>query len=174
MLETEPMTTAPFQGPLVVDGLTPEELAQLGEESEAAGLDPAVTAERIIRRALIKSQKSGRPTVGAQSNQARALTRAARQLRLSRYVEQHGFPQGELMKRALAKQLGVDQRTLYRDLDALALVLGDPKTTRLHKPKGIRPRNRQPVGAPPAATPAEPTTLADPPEDAPSQVPLPH
>src|SRR5262245_55162350 len=108
--------------------LEPDEGTRLIVLSREADTSPEEYTTRIVRRALIKAEKSGRAAVGGSHNEARATERALRQLALAEHVKAHGVPTGTRERKAVADQLDTSVTTMLRDLEAVTVALSDPTT----------------------------------------------
>jgi hypothetical protein len=98
---------------------------ELLAQAQAAGVDSDELATRMLRRQLYRltGPARGRKPTGGRGNVERAAERTARQLALAEHVRRKGFPDGQLEKRALAERFGVNERTLYRDLETVKAAL---------------------------------------------------
>lgn len=92
-------------------------------EKHAAQLQvtPTELAEAIIQRNLRKAADVGR----ANAQVHRIIQRSRRQLALLHHLKTlpPGTKLGQMGKRELAEQWGVDERTLYRDFDAIEALI---------------------------------------------------
>lgn len=101
------------------------DLRELQAQARKAKLTPNQLATRMLKRQLyrVSGPARKRSPLEKLSHAHRATARAGRQLELFDHVRAHGFPSGQLEKRALAEKMGVTERTLYRDLHAISVAV---------------------------------------------------
>lgn len=101
--------------PTLTIHVSDEHLTQLTELGDELSQSPGRAAERLLYITLLKQTK--RPSV---TNKQRAADRALRQLALMRLLRRRRISTlGQTEKKKLARQFGVTERTIYRDLDVL-------------------------------------------------------
>lgn len=95
------------------------DLAQLDKLGDKLGQTARRFTERLVHRNVNKG--SDKPPV---SNASRAAERALRQLELTRLMRRrHIATLGQIEKQQLAKRFNVTERTIYRDLEVVAIAL---------------------------------------------------
>jgi hypothetical protein len=114
--------------------LTDEEAALLASLASKRGITPDQWASHAVARELSKEFRlQAARTAGVPVGDARqkARDRMSRQLALAQHIREHGYPETNEEKGALAIQLGVSERTLYRYLEVAAqtIELGRPVRT---------------------------------------------
>lgn len=115
------------------------DLKELHAQARKAKLTPTQLATRMLKRQLYRVSGPARrrsPTERL-SHPHRAVGRAGRQLELFDYIRKHGFPNGQVEKRDLAQRMGVTERTLYRDLDAISVALIRMERGEAEQPLGL-------------------------------------
>jgi hypothetical protein len=136
--------------------LTDADAAQLAALASRHGTTPEEVASHVVARELSKAFRVRDAKDGGQE-QARTRSklqqRMFRQLALIRHLEQHGWPDTSEDKGALARQLDITERTLYRYLDVVGPVAGvarpvkeppPPKPKPARKPRRKRSRQGSP------------------------------
>jgi predicted transcriptional regulator YheO len=103
--------------------LTDEEAALLETLASKRGTTPEQWAGHAVARELSKEFRlQAARTAGVPLGDARqkARVRMSRQLALAQHIREHGYPETSEQKGALATQLGISERTLYRYLEIAA------------------------------------------------------
>lgn len=142
------------------------------EERELLAERLGVSTFTVVRDsdAVLAALADPRPsTIGGGAGDHPATDRVRRHLQLAEYIKRHGPPVGETAKRRLGEQLGVSQRTLYRDVETVIAALDetsrDPAPIKLRLKKvpdgtgGGRPpkrRRRVHASAPASLIPERP------------------
>jgi hypothetical protein len=117
------------------------ELELLDELCQKHGLSRETMALKLVGRELAKVARS---RSRSQRDATRSTRRTSRQLALTRYLERHGMPKGLEEKHALAEQLGINVRTLYRYLEIADQTLSvEQRAPALHPARRKNPRQER-------------------------------
>lgn len=130
--------------------LTDEEWGRLGQRADELKLpDRDDVALYCLRRELWKAPRNQ----GTEEYRSRQSLRLKRQVALIDHVRARGFPTTREDRSRLAEQLGVSERTLYRDLDLAAQSMADVKGPGVVVPYAGRAAGGRPPRVPrPGAT----------------------